>query len=187
LRQRLLRDAHLLYRAGRLQRPEQIFDLTLDNLKYELLNPKSDLSGLADVKREFIDRLSRVRQLPTVIDSRGLIFRPPAPAPTEGEVLGTAVSAGVVRGLVKVLNSPDEKPLKRGEILVARATDPGWTPLFVNAAAVILEIGGALQHGALVAREYGLPCVAGVSGATTLWSDGTMVEVDGSAGIIRRV
>jgi pyruvate,water dikinase len=83
------------------------------------------------------------------------------------------------------LHSPDEKPLLRGEILVARATDPGWTPLFVNAAAVILEIGGMLQHGALVAREYGLPCVSGIANATTLWQDGTLVEVDGSAGVIR--
>src|SRR5262249_17967428 len=68
IRQRLLREAYHLYRAGRLNRPEQIFDLTLDNLKYELQNPKSDLAGLADVKREFIDRLCRVPQLPTVID-----------------------------------------------------------------------------------------------------------------------
>ncbi len=187
LRQRLLREANFLYRAGRLQRPEQIFDLTLDNLKYELLNPKSDLAGLAEVKREFIDRLARVAQLPTVIDSRGLIFRPPAPQLREGEVSGTPVSSGVIRGPVKVLHSPDDKPLDRGDILVARATDPGWTPLFVNAAGLILEIGGVLQHGALVAREYGLPCVAGVAGATTLWPDGTIVELDGSTGIIREV
>ena len=94
-------------------------------------------------------------------------------------------SAGVVRGRIKVLHWPEEKPLLRGEILVARATDPGWTPLFVNASAVILEIGGMLQHGALVAREYGLPCVSGVSNATNLWADGTWVEVDGGSGVIR--
>jgi pyruvate,water dikinase len=77
--------------------------------------------------------------------------------------------------------------LLKGEILVARATDPGWTPLFVNAGGIILEVGGSLQHGALVAREYGIPCVAGVENATTLWQDGTLVEVDGSAGIIRTI
>jgi pyruvate,water dikinase len=71
--------------------------------------------------------------------------------------------------------------------LVARATDPGWTPLFVNASAVVLEIGGLLQHGALVAREYGKPCVAGVQRATDRLADGELVEVDGSSGVVRRL
>jgi pyruvate,water dikinase len=97
------------------------------------------------------------------------------------------VSSGIVRGRVKILRTPDEKKFEKGEILVARATDPGWTPLFVNAAGVILEVGGLLQHGALVAREYGLPCVAGIERATSLWKDGTLVEVDGSSGIVRLI
>lgn len=97
------------------------------------------------------------------------------------------ISPGIVKGKIKILHTPDEKPFLQGEILVARATDPGWTPLFANAAAVILEIGGVLQHGALVAREYGLPCVAGIENATTLWKDGTVVEVNGSEGTIRVV
>ena len=105
----------------------------------------------------------------------------------EGEVRGMPISPGVVRGRIKVLYSPREKPFLKGEILVARATDPGWTPLFANAAAVILEVGGVLQHGALVAREYGLPCVAGVENAVGMWKDGTLVEVDGAAGIVRLV
>ena len=69
----------------------------------------------------------------------------------------------------------------------SEATDPGWTPLFVHASGVILEVGGLLQHGALVAREYGLPCVAGVEHATELWNGGDLVEVDGSAGIVRKL
>ncbi|MCK5744170.1 MAG: hypothetical protein KAH30_05480, partial [Caldisericia bacterium] len=72
-----------------------------------------------------------------------------------------------------------------GEILVARTTDPGWTPLFINASAIILEIGGILQHGALVAREYGKPCVAGIISATEKLKDGQLVEVDGSNGVVR--
>src|SRR5205814_175288 len=103
------------------------------------------------------ERVDRVKELPRLIDSRGKILRP-APQPLEpGEVGGFPISPGVVRGRVKVLHAPDEKPLYPGEILVARATDPGWTPLFVNAAAVVLEVGGLMQHGALVAREYGKP------------------------------
>ena len=86
---------------------------------------------------------------------------------------------------MKVLHAPDEKPLLPGEILVARATDPGWTPLFVNAGAIVLEIGGPLQHGALVAREYGKPCVSGIRDATQVLRDGELIEVDGNAGVLR--
>ncbi|MDH7578083.1 MAG: PEP-utilizing enzyme [Bacillota bacterium] len=84
-----------------------------------------------------------------------------------------------------MLKSPDEKPVLPGEILVAKATDPGWTPLFINAAGVILEVGGMLQHGALVAREYGKPCVSGIEDAVSVLQDGQMVEMDGLNGIVR--
>ena len=100
-------------------------------------------------------------------------------------MVGQAVAPGVIRGIVNVLHSPYEKPLNKGEILVTRATDPGWTPLFMNASGVVLEIGGALQHGAVIAREYGLPCVSGVEHAVMNIPDGAMIEVDGSNGIVR--
>ena len=96
-----------------------------------------------------------------------------------------AVSLGVVTGPVKVLHSPHEKPIDKGDVLVAYATDPGWTPLFANAAAVVLEVGGILQHGALVAREYGKPCVVGIDRVMTKLHDGQRVEVDGTTGVIR--
>ena len=73
----------------------------------------------------------------------------------------------------------------KGDVLVAYTTDPGWTPLFVNAAAVVLEVGGILQHGAVIAREYGKPCVVGVDLVVSKLRDGQMVEVDGTAGVIR--
>ncbi len=81
--------------------------------------------------------------------------------------------------------SSSEKPVNKGDVLVAYTTDPGWTPLFVNAAAVVLEVGGVLQHGAVVAREYGKPCVAGIDRVMTKLHDGQRVEVDGTAGVIR--
>ena len=74
-----------------------------------------------------------------------------------------------------------------GDVLVAYTTDPGWTPLFLNTAAVVLEVGGELQHGALVAREYGKPCVAGIDQITTLLQDGQVVEVDGNSGVVRLI
>ena len=105
----------------------------------------------------------------------------------QGEIAGELISPGVVQGKVKVLHRPDEKPVLPGEVLVARATDPGWTPLFLNASGIILEVGGLLQHGALVAREYGKPCVAGIEGATSILHDGQVVEIDGASGIVRLV
>jgi phosphohistidine swiveling domain-containing protein len=159
----LLKKAGVMLLAGdRLQSSGQAFELTLDQLDRAFRAPTLDLLKQAKENKAFVDRLARVPQLPTVVDSRGLILRPPPAPMREGEVAGTPVSSGIARGRVKILHSPDEKPLAKGEILVARATDPGWTPLFVNASGVILEVGGLLQHGALVAREYRLPCVAGV-------------------------
>lgn len=187
MRQRVMRHGRDLLAAGRLDSVQQVFDLTLDQLDQAISDATLDLRKLASVNRVVIDKLNAVPQLPTVINSRGEILTAPAAPAKEGEIVGTGVSTGVFRGPVKVLHTPDEKPLNRGDVLVARATDPGWTPLFVNAGAVILEVGGMLQHGALVAREYGLPCVTGITGATDLWQDGTLVEVDGAAGVVRIV
>mgnify|MGYP001420557082 CR=1 FL=1 len=184
IRGRILLEAKNLYEAGRLKTIKQIFDLTLEDIDRAKIDVAFDLTEKAKNNTAFTNRLNRIPRLPTMIDSRGYILRPPKSPVREGEVAGTPISSGVIRGRIKVLHFADEKPLNKGEILVARTTDPGWTPLFVNAAAVILEIGGSLQHGALVAREYGLPCVAGIEHATSLWKDGTLVEVDGSTGII---
>ena len=132
-----------------------------------------------------LTKIKHVRSFPTVIDSRGKILRPPKKKARAGEMVGEPVSAGRVRGPVKVLSRSDEKPVLPGEILVTRATDPGWTPLFLNAGGIVLEIGGVLQHGAVVAREYCKPCVAGVENATLLLKDGQVVEVDGANGVVR--
>ncbi len=96
-----------------------------------------------------------------------------------------AVSPGVVTGPVRVLHNPYEKPVEKGDVLVAYTTDPGWTPRFVNAAGVVPEVGGVLQHGAVIAREYGKPCVAGVDRVVSKLRDGQTVEVDGTEGVIR--
>ncbi len=101
------------------------------------------------------------------------------------QLLGMAVSPGSVTGPVKVLRNPRDKPIEKGDVLVAYTTDPGWTPLFVTAAAVVLEVGGILQHGAVIAREYGKPCVAGIDRVVSKLRDGQTVEVDGTAGVVR--
>ncbi len=183
LRTKILEQARMLVDEGRLDRTEDVWDLDLA----DLFRPGLDLRERRSERLAYQASFERFRELPRIIDSRGRIGNPPPRPAKPGEVAGIAISAGVARGPVKALHSPDEKPVLPGDILVARATDPGWTPLFVHAAAVVLEVGGMLQHGALVAREYGKPCVAGVANAVELWEDGTIIEVDGTAGVIRKV
>jgi pyruvate,water dikinase len=120
-------------------------------------------------------------------------FDPDAPRRTAevgtGEtLLGLAVSPGVARGPARVIlrASADEKVLP-GEILVAPFTDPGWTPYFVPAAGIVMDMGGLVSHGSIVAREYGVPCVVNVGSATRRIATGQMVEVDGDQGVVRVV
>jgi pyruvate,water dikinase len=187
LRRRVLAAAQSLVEQGRLDQAQQAFDLHMDELDGGLADADLDLRNLAQNNTQPLRKLQRVRDFPRVIDSRGRILRPPKKEAGENELAGEPISPGVVQGKVKVLHQPDEKPVLPGEILVTRATDPGWTPLFLNAAGVILEVGGMLQHGALVAREYGKPCVSGLVDATKILQDGQVVEVDGGNGIVRLV
>jgi pyruvate,water dikinase len=185
LRQKILSIAGSLVEAGRLDRVEQVFDLTIGELDRGLADPSLDLRALVEKNTWFLKKIRHVRDFPRILDSRGKILRPPRKEAKAGELVGEPISPGTVQGAVKVLNMPDEKPVLPGEILVTRATDPGWTPLFLNAAAIVLEVGGVLQHGALVAREYGKPCVAGIENAAGILKDGQVVEVDGTHGIVR--
>jgi pyruvate,water dikinase len=96
---------------------------------------------------------------------------------------GSAVASGKARGPARLIRHPDEgAKLQVGDVLVAPSTDPGWTPLFLRASAVVMEVGGYLSHGAIVAREYGLPAVVNVPGALGAIKDGQMLEVNGDVG-----
>ncbi|MEE9280981.1 MAG: PEP-utilizing enzyme, partial [Myxococcota bacterium] len=186
VRKRVLIEGRRLVGDGRLDAPEHVFDLTFRELEMADHDPSLDLRQLREERTRFPNLLkAHVREFPLLIDSRGRILRPPPREETPGELSGLAVSPGVVTGPVKVLHDPHHKRVEKGDILVAYTTDPGWTPLFVNAAAVLLEVGGILQHGAVIAREYGKPCVAGIDRLMTKLHDGQRVEVDGTAGVIR--
>jgi len=186
MRKRVLMEGEKLVENGRLDAAEHVFDLTFDDLENAEDDASLDLRRLREERTRFLNVLkAQVREFPQIIDSRGRILRPPAREEKPGEMSGMAVSPGVVSGPVKVLHDPHEKPVDKGDVLVAYTTDPGWTPLFVPASAVLLEVGGILQHGAVVAREYGKPCVAGIDGLMRKLADGQMVEVDGTAGIVR--
>jgi len=108
-----------------------------------------------------------------------------APQAHGRQLRGLGISSGVCTGTVRVLRSPAEgHRLQPGDVLVARATDPGWTPLFLTAGAVVMELGGMLSHGAVVAREYGLPAVVNVPDACAVLEDGQTVTVDGNRGVV---
>lgn len=122
---------------------------------------------------------------PRVITSRGervvaVHARGDAPA---GALVGTSASVGVVEGIARVLEAPDQ-PMGKGEILVTRFTDPGWTPLFALAGGLVMEVGGQMTHGSVVAREYGIPAVVCVPDATKLIRDGDRIRVDGDRGYV---
>ncbi|CAF1430183.1 unnamed protein product [Adineta ricciae] len=103
----------------------------------------------------------------------------------EGEYSGSPVSPGVYEGQVRIVDDPINSHLQPGEILVCTATDPAWTSLFPIAGALVLEMGGMLQHGAIVSREYGLPAVVGVANAKRIFHNGQMIQVNGSNGRIK--
>ena len=103
----------------------------------------------------------------------------------EGELHGTGVSRGAAIGTARVLDRPDPRAFAPGEVLVVSFADPGWTPLFPRASALVMEVGGVMCHAAVVARELGIPAVFGVTRATELLARGQRVSVDGSRGVVR--
>jgi rifampicin phosphotransferase len=169
---------------GRLEHRDQIFDLHKEQIAQAQKDKSMKLLPLIEENVKPYKLMKNVKQFPCFIDSRGKIFRKVIVA-KDGDLAGQAVSTGLIKGKAKVLASPYEKPLEPGEILVTVATEPAWTPVFVNAAGVVLEVGGGLQHGAIIARGYGIPCVSGLPGVTDIIKDGDMLEVDGTNGIVK--
>ena len=123
-------------------------------------------------------------QIPRLFLSDGRAFYDGISSPeAEGDTLhGNPVSPGVVEGYVRVVLDPQKTNLTPGEILVCTGTDPAWTPLFLAAAGLVMEIGGMVTHGAIVAREYGIPAVVGVHQATSRLKTGQRIQVNGSTG-----
>ncbi|GJF03922.1 PEP/pyruvate-binding domain-containing protein [Pseudonocardia sp. D17] len=146
-----------------------------------------DQRDLVARRRADHDRELRRRHVPRVLLADGTepeAVRAPGRGTEPGTLVGSAASAGTVTAPVRVVFDPAEAAVQPGEVLVVPSTDPGWTPLFLTAGALVMEMGGSNSHGAVVAREYGIPAVVGVPGATTRLRTGQMVRVDGAAGTV---
>jgi phosphohistidine swiveling domain-containing protein len=183
----VLRDAgELLVAEGVLTSSEDVWFLRKDEL-FAALNGNSIAVDI-DARRAEFERHAAM-DAPPLLTSDGEapsaeIEREDVP---DDALVGTGVSGGVVEGTARVVHDPAEETIEKGEVLIAPSSDPGWTPLFLNAAGIVVEVGGRLSHGALVAREYGLPGVVSVPEATQRIETGQRVRVDGTRGTVERL
>ena len=169
---------------GLLETADDVFFLTLPDLRSAIAG--DDLRKTVADRRAMYRREKGRRHIPRVLLSDGTDVEAEAPAATDSGIRGTPASPGVARGIARVILSPVGARLEPGEVLVAPSTDPGWTPLFLTAGALVMEMGGMMSHGAVVAREYGIPAVVGVPDATGRIATGDHDTVDGSAGTIAK-
>lgn len=183
----LLELGRRLVSRGRVDAVDDMFHLTLEELERSLRDGALDARARIARQRARIAAWRRI-EVPnrfTTEEAAAFLRHGATTAGADALLAGTAVSPGLVEGRACVLRSPhDEAKMVRGGILVAPATDPGWTPIFARAAGVVVEIGGVMSHAATVAREYGLPCVSNVDGAVARLRDGDLLRVDGTHGAV---
>ncbi|MBK8903530.1 MAG: phosphoenolpyruvate synthase [Anaerolineaceae bacterium] len=180
----LLRHARKLVAQGALESAEDIFFVPLAILKRFAEAETADLKSIVAANRADYERERLRKQMPRILLSTGEAFYEGVrdAAASENVFVGNGVSPGTVEGQVRVILDPRNTSLEPGDILVCPATDPGWTPLFLTAGGLVMEIGGMMTHGSIVAREYGIPAVVGVHQATTRLQTGQRVRVDGNNG-----
>jgi pyruvate,water dikinase len=174
-----------LRRRGVLAREEDIFFLEMGELE-GAASGTLDPRPLIDGRRQEHDR-NAAYDPPAIVFGR---FHPEESAPEvvdgrSGILRGLGVSPGKAAGKARVILDPGKDQVLPGEVLVAPFTDPSWAPCFLNAAAIVIDQGGLLSHGSIVAREYGIPCVVNVGPATKVLRTGQEIEVDGDLGVVR--
>ena len=183
-KQALLEEADRLVRAGVLREKEDVFSLTLHELGEVVRTQQAD-DQLVRRRRDAFTAYQALTP-PRVLTSdgeavAGTYRRDAIPA---GALVGLPVSAGTVEGRARVVLDMAGADLETGDILVTAYTDPSWTPVFVAILGLVTEVGGQMTHGAVIAREYGLPAVVGVEDATRLIRDGQRIRVNGSDGYV---
>lgn len=183
-KQALLKEAERLVKAGVIREKEDIYYLTFDELREVVRTSTLDEEVISTRKEEY-KRHERLTP-PRVLTSDGEIItgkykRENLPAEA---LVGLPVSSGVIEGRARVILDMAEADLESGDILVTSFTDPSWTPLFVSIKGLVTEVGGLKTHGAVIAREYGLPAVVGVEDATKVIRDGQRIRVNGTEGYV---
>ncbi|NES27789.1 phosphoenolpyruvate synthase [Micromonospora terminaliae] len=183
-KQALLKEAERLVRAGVLREKEDIFYLTFAELHDVVRTNHADDELIRRRKEEF--RSNQALTPPRVLTSEGECLsgayrRDDVP---DGALVGLPVSGGIVEGRARVILDVAEADLEPDDILVTAFTDPSWSPLFVAVRGLVTEVGGLMTHGAVIAREYGLPAVVGVPDATRLIRDGQRIRLHGTDGYV---
>lgn len=183
-KQALLKEAEKLVVANVIHKKEDVYYLTFEEFREVVRTQKLDSRLISKRKEEhkFYKKLTP----PRVITSDGEIIagrydRADLPA---NAIVGLPVSSGIAEGRARVILNIEDADIENGDILVTTFTDPSWTPLFVSIKGLIAEVGGMMTHGAVIAREYGLPAVAGVENATGLIKDGQRIRLNGTDGYI---
>ncbi|MBS1602382.1 MAG: phosphoenolpyruvate synthase [Bacteroidetes bacterium] len=180
----LMREAQRLVQANIIEEKEDIYYLSYEELREVVRTNRADRFLICQRKEEF--RVYGKMTPPRVITSEGEVItgvyrREGLPA---GAIAGLPVSSGVVEGRARVILDMEDADLGGEDILVTAFTDPSWTPLFVSIKGLVTEVGGLMTHGAVIAREYGLPAVVGVENATKLIKNGQRIRVNGTDGYV---
>ncbi|MBE9127860.1 phosphoenolpyruvate synthase [Coleofasciculus sp. LEGE 07081] len=186
-KQALVKEADQLVQANVIHEKEDIYYLTFEEFREVVRTNKLDYEIISKRKDEY--KLYEKLTPPRVITSDGEIVagkykRENFPAEA---IVGLPVSAGVIEGRARVILNMEDADLEDGDILVTAFTDPSWTPLFVSIKALVTEVGGLMTHGAVIAREYGLPAVVGVDNATKLIKNGQRIRVHGTEGYVLKL
>ena len=183
-KQALLKEAEQLVQANILHEKEDIYYLTFEELREVVRTHTRDYAIISKRKDEytFYEKLTP----PRVITSDGEIIAGAYKRenlPSEA-LVGLPVSSGLIEGRARVILHMEDADLQEDDILVTTFTDPSWTPLFVSIKGLVTEVGGLMTHGAVIAREYGVPAVVGVENATKLIKDGQRIRVHGTEGYV---
>jgi phosphohistidine swiveling domain-containing protein len=185
VRQQLSAVGAELAGAGRITEADDIFFLDFAEAHQGLKGVS--LQGIVAQRREAYEAELGRRRIPRMLLSDGTepeALHAEGARTADGVLSGTPASAGTVTAKARVILDPQGARLEPGEILVAPSTDPGWTPLFLTAGGLVMEMGGPNSHGAVVAREYGIPAVVGVPDATSAIATGQVISIDGGAGTV---
>jgi pyruvate,water dikinase len=179
-----LEEAKVLVQKGQLAEARDVFYVSFWEL-YRAIQNNENLMKLVEQRKEEYQHFRKL-STPRVLTSEGEEIKAGYKRENlpEGALAGMPVSAGVVEGIARVIIDPARASVNKGEILVAPFTDPGWTPLFINAAGLVMEVGGLLTHGTVVAREYGIPAVVGITDATRKIKTGQKIKIDGNTGLV---